>query len=133
MTPVEIIALIFIILSIIKLVVIFINPNTWYSTKNPLARLVWGNLSATIFSFLLGGVVLFYLLHEINIVQVFVAIVFTFLLAILTVAPNIEKIMKATGNQLKKENFFAKHWVAVFVWVSIMAWVAYEIFVNMFS
>ncbi len=128
MTAVEIIALVFIILSIIKLITIAVSPKAWYSPANPIVKLVWSKTSASIFSIVLGAVVLYSLLSEISIVQVFVALVFTFLLAILTVAPDIKEVFKGVVNRLEKENLFAEYWLPLIVWVGLMAWVLWELF-----
>ncbi len=130
MSTIEIIALIFIAISFIKLVTILISPKAWYSTDNPIVRLVWNKYSATVFSLFFGGLILFHLLEEINIVQVFVAVIFTFILAILTIAPVIEKVLKTVASHLERERLFPKYWFPVLVWVGLMIWVVFEIFLG---
>ena len=110
MTPIEIIALIFIVISIIKLITIAVSPKTWYGSSNPLVKLAWNRVSATVFSVVIGGVVLYYLLAEITVVQLFVAVMFGFLLMILTVAPDVEKVLKAVPDHIeKKKGSFLAH------------------------
>jgi len=131
MTPVEIIALIFIVISIIKLITIAISPKAWYGSSNPLVKLVWNRISATIFSLIIGGVILYYLLAEISIVQLFVAVIFSFLLMIITVAPDIDKVLKAVPDQIekKKGSFLVEYWPAIIAWVGLMVWTVWEILV----
>ena len=131
MTPVEIIALIFIVISIIKLITIAISPKSWYGSSNPLVKLVWNRVSATIFSVITGGVILFYLLAEITIVQLFVAAMFSFLLMILTLAPDIEKVLEAVPSQIenKKGSFLVEYWPAIIAWVGLIGWTVWEILV----
>ncbi len=131
MTPVEIIALIFVVISIIKLITIAISPKAWYGSSNPLVKLVWNRISATIFSLIIGGVILYYLLAEISIAQLFVAVIFSFLLMIITVAPDIDKLLKAVPDQIekKKGSFLVEYWPAIIAWVGLMAWTVWEILV----
>ncbi len=129
MTPVEIIALIFIAISIIKLITIAISPKAWYGSSNPIVKLVWSRISATLFSAVIGGVILYYLLAEITVAQLFVSVIFAFLLMILTVAPDIEKVLKAVPDQIekKKGSFLIEYWPAIIAWVGLMVWVVWEI------
>ena len=131
MTPIEIIALIFIIISVIKLITIAVSPKAWYGSSNPLVKLVWNRISATIFSLIIGGLILYYLLAEISIVQVFASVMFGFLLMILTVAPDVEKVLKAVPDHIekKKGSFLAHYWPAIIVWAGLMAWTVWEILI----
>ncbi len=132
MNSLEIIALIFIVISLIKLVTISFSPKAWYSTTNPLVKMIWNKYFATVFSLFFGGLILFYLLAEISIVQVFVAVMFTFFLAILTVAPNIKKVIKTVANHLEEEKLFSKYWFPAFIWIGLMVWVLWEILYKKF-
>ncbi len=129
MTAVEIIALIFVALSVIKLVVLSISPRAWYGPANPIIRLVWNRISATVLSLVLGGLVLFYLLAEISIVQIFASMVFTFLLVILIMAPDIKKIFDVLIRHLEREKrLWTRYWFPLLVWIALMVWVVWEIF-----
>ncbi len=129
MTPVEIIALVFVVLSVIKLVVLSVSPKAWYGPSNPIVSLIWNKVSAAVLSLVIGAVVLFYLLAEISIVQVFATIVFAFLLAILTISPDIKKLFETLTTHLEKEkNFLSKYWLSAIVWIGLMIWVVWEIF-----
>lgn len=127
MTNLEIIALIFIVISLIKIIVIFINPKFWYGPENPIVRLVWNKSSATILSLIIGSLILYHLLTEINIIQVFVALIFTFVLAILTLAHDIRKIFDFLIKHLTRERMLTDYWFPLFVWLALIAWVSWEL------
>ncbi len=130
MNNIEIIVLVFIALSIVKLITLIISPRAWYGPSNPIIRLVWNKISATIFALIFGGIVLFYLLMEISIVEVFVAVVFAFLLAILTLAPDIKKIFEGMINHLERDGgILKKYWFSLLIWLGLMTWVVWEIFI----
>lgn len=128
MTAVEIIALIFVALSVVKFIVLFTKPAAWYGSPNPLIKLVQNQVSAIIFSLVLGGVILYYLLLEISIVQVFAAMAFSFILLIFTMAPDVRKIFDPLVRHLEGQKLFARYWFPLLVWLALMAWVVWEIF-----
>lgn len=68
MTPVEIMALLVVLLGGIKIIVIMMDPVKWM----PVVRKVYGNpLPTQFFACVFGVVSLYYLLQEVTIVQIF--------------------------------------------------------------
>ena len=126
MTPIEIIALTFIVFGLIKLVVIWNNPVNW----KPVVKGVYGKPVVTMaVALVLGAVILRYLLEELTIVQIFASMTFMMALIMLQFA--------ALGRELTEwcEQFFndramlKRIWFYLIVWLILMGWVLYEIFV----
>ncbi len=128
MTPIEIIVLLFIAISVIKLVTLAIRPASWYGKGNPLMTIFSGRVGATVASLTLGGVILAYLLREISIVQIFAAMIFGWILILFTMAPFVDRLFEWVGGLANDPRFFLKNIPSIAVWVVLMAWVLKEIF-----
>lgn len=130
MTAIEVIALILIVISVIKLIVIAVNPKAWYGPANPLVKAFSNNASAIVFSLVIGAVVLFYLLTELSIVQIFAATAFAFAFLMLMLAPYMKEIMETVvGDAETGKHFLTKHWLSIVIWIVLIVWVVWEIFV----
>jgi len=131
MTSIETIALIFIVFAIIKFVVLAINPGSWYGKSNPLVNIMTKSpIAAYVISIIFGGLVLFYLLKELSIIQIFAATVFSWFLMMLTFGPFFREIIGSVkGMAEQKPHFFCRFWFPLVVWIVLMAWVVWEIFI----
>ncbi|MDP2651343.1 MAG: hypothetical protein Q8O98_01995 [bacterium] len=127
MSAIEIIALVTIIISVIKLVVITINPKAWY--EGPLVK-VWTNkVSGTLISLALGAVVLNYLLEELTIVQVFASLTFASLLFMLILIPYYRELYNMVlRDHSKGRDIFKRSWLGSIAWIALMIWVLVELF-----
>ncbi len=128
MTGIETIALVFIAISIIKLIVLAIRPESWYGSDNPLMKIFSGTTTTIIVSLAIGMVVLFYLLQELSIVQIFAAMVFGWLILMLTMAPFAAGILDWVKRAAKEPHFFRKNSFSVIIWILLMFWVLKEVF-----
>lgn len=125
----EIIALVFIVITLIKLLVISFNPKAWYGPANPLMKLFANQTLSSIFSLFLGGLVLMYLLTKLNIVGVFAVLVFAFLLLMLTLSPYINQMVEMIIMDSETgKGFFRKNWLSILVWLILIFWVLWDIF-----
>ncbi len=132
MHAIEIIALIFIVISLTKLLVIFFNPKAWYGPANPLMKLFANQTLGIVFSLFLGGLVLMYLLAELSIVVIFASMVFAFLLLILTLSPYANQMVEMVVMDSETgKDFFRKNWLSILVWVALMIWVLWDIYLRM--
>ena len=93
MTPVKIIALIFVVFALIKLVVIGINPTHW---KGVVKKIYVKPISTTVFSLLLGAIILRYLLEELTIVQIFASMTFMMALMMIQFAALGKEVVEIT-------------------------------------
>lgn len=125
MTPVEIIAAIFAIAVIVKLIVIVINKMVWYKG---VARPIYGNLTVSaIVSLVLAVIIFYFLIQELTIVQIFAALAFSgmligfgFLAYGKGIRPFVEKAYK--------QKFSGLVWIQIIIWLVLVLWVLYEIF-----
>ena len=126
MTPVEIIALVFVVFALIKLAVIAVNPSSWISAvKNIYAKPVM----LTGVALILGAIVLKYLLEELTIVQIFAAMTFMMALMMIQFAALSNEIKDIAERFLKDRNLLRRLWLPLILWIALMAWVLFEIFV----
>jgi len=125
MTPIEILALIVVVLGIIKLVFISANPNSWMKVvKSVYAKPMF----TTIFSLVLAAVVLYYLLAEMTIVHVFGATLFVMFLMLAGYATFSKELLDMVTNLTKKRNTMRRAWLMIVIWIALMIWVLYTLF-----
>jgi len=126
MTPVKIIALVFVVFAFVKVVVIFLNPSFWKSVvkslyaKPPYTILV---------SVLLAAVILRFLLEEMTIVQIFACMAFMMALMIVQFVSFGNEIAELCERFLNDRKIFKKLWFSLSIWLVLMAWALYEILV----
>ena len=126
MTPIKIIALIFIIFIVIKLVVICIKPASW----RPVVKTIYGNSVVTsIAAFILAIVILRYLLEELTIVQIFASMTFMMALMMVQFALLGNEVMALADKFLNDRSMLRKVWLSLALWIILIGWVLCEIFV----
>lgn len=126
MSALEIIALIFIAILVVKLVVLAINPKAWY--RGPLAKLFSNTNTTYAISFTFGVVLLVYLLRELSIVEIFAVVVFASFLMALTMAPYMKQLIGMVQRDIEgNKNFLYANWLSTTVWLTLIVWVVWEI------
>ena len=124
MTPVEIIALILIIVSAIKIVTILIKPQAWAN----LTKKLWVNpMVMAGISLILAAVVLYYLLQELTIVQILASMAFLALLAAVGLGIYAKEVMSLATKMLKK-GIMKRAWLYTLLWIVLILWGAKELF-----
>jgi hypothetical protein len=125
-TPVEIIALIIIAISVIKIAIILVNPGAWMN----FAKKIYVKPDITsIVALILGGVVLWYLLESgITIIEIFAVTAFVALLIMVGLAKEIEPLMKKYEGMVKKGNLWKEYWLYTLIWAILLAWGIKELF-----
>ena len=126
MTPVKIIALIFTIFSLVKLVVVLINPSSWSSVVKKMYAKT-GYVMA--FSVVAAVIILTYLLQELTIVQIFASMTFMMTLMMLQFSIFGKEIIELSDKFLSDKNLLKRMWPVLLIWIILMIWVIYEIFV----
>lgn len=125
MTPIEIMALIVVIISLIKLIVILINQNAWLS----LAKNLYKNpVGTTLVSLLLGYTVLKNLLVELSIVQIFAVLLFFMFLMMISFSAFSKETLEFAERIYKEKHILRKSWLSVIIWVALLVWVLANIF-----
>jgi len=126
MTPVEILALLFVLLILVKLIVIAVKPEAWMNLSN---KLFDGTLTTVVALFLLV-VVGFLLLQELTIVQLFASMAFFALLVLIGVVPFREEVSAFAHKLYKGENLLKRTMISVVIWVALSLWVLYSLFLQ---
>jgi len=125
-TSIEIIALILIIISAIKVVVLLIKPQAWMNFTKKLWKnsVVMGGVSL-----ILAAIVLYYLTQSgMTIVQILAAGAFIALLIAVGLAGHVDCLMKEYASEIKAKTLWKKHWLYTLIWVVLLVWGAYTIF-----
>lgn len=126
MTPIEIIALIVIIVSVIKILVILVKPKIWVDS---VVKRVWANpMIMSIISLVLAAIVLYYLIQSgLTIVQILAVTAFVSLLIAIGVGTYANELISMAAKMLKK-GIMKKAWLYIIIWIVLLVWGAYELF-----
>jgi len=126
MTPIEVLALILIIVSGIKILVILSNPRSWLKV----VRSIWATPVLTmILALIAAGISLYYLLLSgLTVVQILAVTLFVALVAALSMATYIKDIVRVAEGMLKDKKFLKKAWLPILVWVALILWGLKELF-----
>jgi len=120
----ETLASIIIIISVIKLIVLFISPKSLYS----FARKVYSHPNVmTVSAVVLGAIVLYYIINAgITIVDIFAVMLFIVLIMIVGIARYANEMMDWI---LKKDpkKILREMWLYILIWVILLVWAIFEI------
>ena len=124
MTPIEIIALIMIILAVVKIIILLVNPGAWLD----FAKSMWKNPGAVkVVGLVLAAITLYYLLQELNIVQIMAVMAFMASLIMVGFAPYVNPLMNKFEAQIRKRNIWQKSWLYTAIWIILLIWAAKEL------
>lgn len=125
MTPIGIIALILILVSAIKIVVILVNPKSWADV----VKKIWANpMVMSIVSLILAAIVLYYLIQSgLTIVQILAVTAFVGLLMAVGIGIYANEVISMATKMLKK-GLMKKAWLYTLIWIILLIWGAYELF-----
>lgn len=127
MIPIEIIALILIIVVAVKLIVILTNPKKWIVVVDA----IWKNSGLTTIVCLVGaGIVLYYLVGAgIGIVQILAVMLLLSLLMGLSIAAYSKDLIGLGKKMLKDRAIVKKAWLAIIIWIVLILWGLKELFI----
>src|SRR3989338_5509144 len=101
LTPIEVIATIFALFALLKLIVVVINKNSWH--KN-VANPIFKNSSISIIIFVILGIIVFYyLLQELSVIQIFAVVAFTSLLIGIGFLQHAKELIPVLKNAYSKK------------------------------
>lgn len=126
-TPVEIIALVVILFSAIKILVLLINPKAWMDFvkkfyKNPgLIKVVGFILAIVIFYYL-------YYISGITIVQILAVTAFIAVFVLIGIAGETDNLIRKYQDMIKKGKLWKRYWFYTLLWVILLGWGIKEIF-----
>ena len=125
MEIVGIFALIVLIAIAIKILVVLISPKSWLNLVGKIWKLP---ILTMIVSLILSGIVLYYLLQEISIVQIFGVLLFIALISAATMAVYIKEVLPFVQKMLKDRSFLRKAWLPILIWIILIIWALKELF-----
>ena len=129
MTPIEILATIFAVLVLFKLLLSIISPQSRLkmaesiTSKNPAIL--------TIILLALTAIVGYYIFNSYSIVDVAALMLFLSGLIALVFVPYQKLMIKLLREELKSRTIFlSKNWLSILIWAIIAIWVFYTVFIK---
>ena len=122
-STIEWFALVLAVIVIVKLVVISINAKSWMRFSKNLFVKPW--LTTTV-SLVLALVVLYYLLVELTIVQIFATMLFLTLLMASSMTHLAKDLYKTVGKNLQVK--IKDMWLSIIIWFILSIWVLIQLF-----
>jgi hypothetical protein len=125
-TPVEIIALILIVISAIKMLVLVSKPMAWMD----FAKGIYKKPAVTKFiGAVLAGVILYYLIDSgVTIVQILAVSLFMAMLFMIGLSEDVKPFIKKYEAQIKAGKMWKKHWFYTLIWLALLVWGALVLF-----
>lgn len=128
MDPLALMALIILVLSLVKVIVIFIDPKIWFRA---VVKKVYGHPRVTQVLAVIGLLlVLKYLLVEITIVQIFAVMLFFMFLMAIGFASYNKEIIKFAHDTLSGKHVLRKSWLSLLIWFSLLVWLLFTLLVK---
>lgn len=125
-TGTDVLALILIIISSIKIITILINPKAWL---NNVVKKVYKPYSPIIF-LILSLIVLYFLLQELTIVQILAVMLFTALIFGINFSTHSKELIRLANKICKQGNIIKRNWLSFVIWIILMLWGLKEIFIS---
>ena len=124
-TPVEIIALVLSIAIIVKLVFVFAAPKGYLT----FAKTIWKyKIVMTLVYLALGGLIGYYLLQELTIVQIMATTALVACLIGIGFTPHVDMLLKVMGKKFTVTQMIKDHWLYILIWLAAAGWVLYALF-----
>ena len=125
MTPIEIIALIFALAVLIKLIVVIFSPKKWMKFAESWLKMGTGLMIIYLIAAIVIG---YFLLQSLTIVQIAAAMLFTAMLMGVGVMMYPGPVLKLGKEILNKKNVVKKNWLSLLIWIILAIWVLYALF-----
>ncbi len=125
MTSIEVLATIFAVLVLVKLVFIRTNLKAWMNFAQTILR---NSVAALLVYLVLAAVVGYFIFSSMTIVQVGAVMLFTSLLMGVGLAPYSQVILKV-GEEMLTEGM-GKAWLSMLIWLCISLWVLYGVLIQ---
>jgi hypothetical protein len=128
LNQIEVLALIFIIVGLIKLIVLAYNPRKWMN----FAEKIWKRpKTMQSICFVLALVIFFYLTENgITIVQILAIAFFTVMFMAIAIAPEVEELIQKYDARIKRGNLWKQYWLYTLLWLVLLLWGLKEIFIK---
>jgi len=123
MTPIEILATIFAVFVIVKLVVVSVKPGLWMKWAKGMLK---NELLITLIYFVLAVIIGYYIFAEMTVVQVAAVTLWVSMLIGIGFVP-YSKILLKTSDELLSVGI-SKGWLSMLIWAVLAIWVLYVVF-----
>ncbi len=124
LTTVEILALILVVASVIKIAVILIDPKSWYKV----VKAIWAKPIYTgLVSFIAAIMILNFLLQTMTIIDIFAVMLFTSFIFAIGMSFYSKELVKLAGKVLNK-NLLARGWFYLLIWIALLVWAILVLF-----
>ncbi len=123
MTPIEILATIFAVFVIVKLVVVSVKPGLWMKWAKVMLK---NELLITLIYFVLAVIIGYYIFAELTVVQVAAVTLWVSMLIGIGFVP-YSKILLKTSDELLSVGI-SKAWLSMLIWAGLAIWVLYAVF-----
>ncbi|MFQ5916429.1 MAG: hypothetical protein ACE5I0_01310 [Candidatus Binatia bacterium] len=123
MTPIEILATIFAVFVIVKLVVVTVKPGLWMKWAEGMLK---NELLITLIYFVLAVIIGYYIFAELTVVQVAAVTLWVSMLIGIGFVP-YSKILLKLRDELVSVGI-SKAWLAMLIWAVLAIWVLYAVF-----
>jgi hypothetical protein len=125
-TPVEWVALILIVVSVVKMLFLLFNPKAWMNFVKGFYSL---KSFAQLIALILAGIVLYYLIQGgITIVDILAVTTFIALLVIVGLVSEIDLLLKRYDSLVKQGKLWKRYWFYTLLWIILLIWGVREIF-----
>jgi hypothetical protein len=128
LNQIEILALIFIIVGLIKVIVLAYKPRKWMN----FAESLWNRPKTMQLICLILAIVIFFYLREngISIVQILAVSFFVAMFMAVAIAPEAEDLIQKYDARIKRGNLWKQYWLYVLLWLVLLLWGLKEIFMK---
>ena len=126
MTPIEILAAVFAILTLAKILILAIKPEALLKASEALLNRRDG---MTIVCLILSAVVGYYVLTSVDIVEVAAVMLFTSLLMSLFLLPYYNDVLKIKEFFGRRSEMLRRSWWSLLIWIGLAVWVLYAVLV----
>ena len=123
MTPIEILATIFAVLVIVKLVVVTVKPDLWMRAAGAMLK---SAVLTTLIYLALAVIIGYYIFTDLNVVQVGAVMLLASMLIGIGLGP-YSKIILKLGEEFLSVGL-SKAWLAMLIWAALAIWVLYAVF-----
>lgn len=126
MNPIEIIALVFALAILIKLITVLISPKSWLA----LVKKIYASPAILMIVELILACIIFYYLNVAGITLIQIAAIGAFiaLLMGISVAAYYKDILGMAEKMLKNHAIVKKAWLAILIWLILALWILYVLF-----
>jgi len=126
MTPIEIIALILIIVAVVKMLILLINPMTW---MNGVMKVFGNKIFTQLFGLVLAGIVFYYLRQAgISIIEILAVASFAFAMMIIALAGHMDDFVAKYKGLIKRGRLWQEYWLYTLIWLILLGWGIKELF-----